>query len=189
MKPEQFPIFEEVASAVNIDYRVTTDDLQSLIDAERPMKQRKEGFSLDQYNLLEDIYQFLDDTRQAYPEKVSVYTVGETFEHRFIKALKIETNPNNPAIFIESNIHAREWISSATSLWIINEILTTSDPELREIVDSITWYFVPIANPDGYVYTHEVDRLWRKTRSTHNILCPGTDPNRNFGYNFRREYK
>ena len=188
MKAEQFPIFKEIALANQIDFKVATNDLQSLLDAEKPLKQRKEGFSLDQYNMLDDIYQFLEETSQAYPQKASVFTVGETFENRLIKGLKIETNPNNPAIFIESNIHAREWISSATSLWLINEILTLTDPHLRQIVDSVTWYFVPITNPDGYQYTHDVDRLWRKTRSNHNLLCPGTDPNRNFGYNFRSKF-
>lgn len=178
-------MFEEIALANKLQFKIATEDLQSLIDAEKPLKQRK-IFSLEDYNLLDDIYLQLEEWNQSYPQ-VTTYTVGETFEGRLIKALKIETNTNNPGIFIESNIHAREWISSATSLWMINEILTLTDPVLREIVDSVTWYFVPVANPDGYQYTHDVDRLWRKTRSNHNLLCPGTDPNRNFGYNFRRK--
>jgi len=185
LRAEHFPMFKEIALSTKIDFKVSTDDMQSWLDAEKPLKQRK-AFSLEQYNVLEDIYQFLDEMSQTYPGKVTVYNIGESFEGRTMKAIKIETSANNPGIFIESNIHAREWISSATSLWLINEILTLTDPELRAIVDSITWYFVPVTNPDGYVYTHEVDRLWRKTRSNHNILCPGTDPNRNFGYNFRQ---
>jgi murein tripeptide amidase MpaA len=59
------------------------------------------------------------------------------------------TNQDNPAIFIEANIHAREWISSATAVWIINEILTTTDLEVKEVIDNITWYILPVTNPDG----------------------------------------
>lgn len=187
MSPEQFPVFEEIASINNITFRIATNDMQTWLDMEKPLKQRKEGFGFDKYNLLDDIYQFLDDMQAAYPEKVTVHEAGKTYEDRLIKAIKISTSENNPAIFIEANIHAREWISSATSLWIINEILTTNDPEIRQLVDSVTWFFVPIANPDGYHFTHVEDRLWRKTRSIHNILCRGVDPNRNFGYNWRRE--
>jgi len=182
--PDVFARFEEVAKATEIDYKLTTRDLQSALDAEK--KQRKEGFDLNQYNLLEDMFQFLDDMEAAYPEKATVVTLGESYEGRPIKGMKISTNENNPAVFIEANIHAREWISSATTLWMINEILTSNDIAVRSVVDSVTWYIVPVTNPDGYVYTHEENRLWRKTRSIHNLLCRGVDPNRNFGYNWRQ---
>ncbi|CAK8999937.1 unnamed protein product [Durusdinium trenchii] len=47
---------------------------------------------------------------------------------------------------------------------------------------------VPV-NPDGYVYTWEVDRMWRKTRSDRpNLQCDGkvagVDANRNWGFTF-----
>ena len=43
-------------------------------------------------------------------------------------------------------------------------------------------------NPDGYVYSHTKDRMWRKTRSSDGSFaatvfgCLGTDPNRNWEY-------
>ncbi|CRK99841.1 CLUMA_CG013144, isoform A [Clunio marinus] len=184
IRPDLFPMFEEIASSNGIQFKVTTDNLKQWIDAENPPKLRKEGFSLDQYNQLEDIYAFMDEMENNHPE-ASVFTIGESFEGRPIKGIKITNNENNPGIFIESTIHAREWIATATSVWLINEILTSEDINLREITDSLTWYFVPVVNVDGYQYTHDVNRLWRKTRSMHNILCRGVDPNRNFGFNFR----
>jgi len=33
-----------------------------------------------------------------------------------------------------------------------------------ELLDEVDLYFIPMANPDGYVYT-QTDRMWRKTRS------------------------
>ena len=61
----------------------------------------------------------------------------------------------NPAIFIESHIHAREWITSATATWFINELLTSSDPEVRQLANNYDWYILPILNVDGFVYSHE----------------------------------
>lgn len=38
---------------------------------------------------------------------------------------------------------------------------------------------------DGYEYTWNVDRTWRKTRrETANPLCRGADPNRNWDVNW-----
>lgn len=147
--PEQFPMFEEIASFTKLNFKVATEDFQIWLDAEKPRKQRKEGFSLEQYNFLEDIHQYLDDMVAAYPAVASVFVAGESYEGRELKGIKLSTNDNNPAVFIEANIHAREWISSATALWIVNEILTTEDPTIRAAVDSVTFYILPVTNPDG----------------------------------------
>lgn len=134
-------------------YFVITVDKQfddfSWLDTEKPLKQRKAGFSLDQYNQIDDVYQFLDEMAESYPDTASVFTVGESYEGRLIKGMKISTNEKNPAIFLEANIHAREWISSATAVWIINHVLTETDPEFKALIDSVNWYIVPITNPDG----------------------------------------
>lgn len=151
MQPELFPIFVEIAQTNKMEYKVACNDFQSWIDAEKPLRNQKEGFAFDKYNRLEDIHQFLEDTENIYPETVSVFTVGESYEGRLIKGMKIESNVNNPGIFIEANIHAREWISSATAIWIINEILTTTDPAIKEIIESVTWYITPVTNPDGKI--------------------------------------
>lgn len=46
-------------------------------------------------------------------------------------------------------------IFSATAIWMINEILTTSDTTIRSIVDSVTWYIVPVVNVDGMLTMSE----------------------------------
>lgn len=53
-----------------------------------------------------------------------------------------------------SGIHAREWISPATVTYILNELLTSNDVNVREIAESYDWYIFPSFNPDGYEYTH-----------------------------------
>ena len=61
---------------------------------------------------------------------------------------------NNSTIFIESTIHASEWITVATATYILNEFLTSNDPEVQALAESYDWIFVPIVNVDGYSYTH-----------------------------------
>lgn len=56
--------------------------------------------------------------------------------------------------FVEANIHAREWIAVGTATWLINQFLTSSDPSVRDMAENIDWYFIPVANPDGYSYSH-----------------------------------
>lgn len=44
-----------------------------------------------------------------------------------------------------------------------------------------TWYVMPVMNPDGYVHSRKVNRLWRKNRSlSKRSTCVGVDLNRNF---------
>ncbi|CAG2053372.1 unnamed protein product [Timema podura] len=125
--------------------------------------------------------------RGATGDDVGVVTlsdVGETYEGRVIKAVKISHKTGNRGVFIETGIHACEWIGPATVLYILNELLTSNNTEIRDIADNFDWYIVPSANPDGYEYSHTTDRLWRKTRSEYNATCYGVDPNRNWDFHW-----
>lgn len=64
-------------------------------------------------------------------------------------------NSSKKVLFFECGIHAREWISPATCLWMINQLASGygSDPEITSLVDRYDWKFVPITNPDGYSYS------------------------------------
>lgn len=59
--------------------------------------------------------------------------------------------PKKPAIFIDACIHAREWITTSTVLYLIDQIVT-SEPGLTKNVD---WFIVPVWNIDGYQFSHE----------------------------------
>nr|CAD7446894.1 unnamed protein product [Timema bartmani] len=72
-------------------------------------------------------------------------------------------------------MHAREWISPAVVMYVLKQLVERYKVN-KKIVDSADWYLMPLANPDGYEYSHSIDRLWRKTRSNHD-----TTQNRNFG--------
>ncbi|KAK8762109.1 hypothetical protein V5799_026622 [Amblyomma americanum] len=56
------------------------------------------------------------------------------------------------------------------------------DEDIKSLVSKYEWRIYPLVNPDGYEYSHNTDRLWRKTRSKSrvNSECYGADANRNF---------
>ena len=63
------------------------------------------------------------------------------------------------------------------------------DPEATELVDRYDWYFLPLINADGYVYTWTEDRLWRKSRKpSPGTGCVGTDLNRNFDFQWESKW-
>ena len=74
---------------------------------------------------------------------------------------------------VHPGIHAREWIAPASCVYVINYLLTNyaADAAVRSLVDGVTWYIVPSANPDGYEYSHRYDRMWRKTRTPNPGFC------------------
>ncbi|KAF3824196.1 hypothetical protein GH733_008481 [Mirounga leonina] len=55
------------------------------------------------------------------------------------------------------------------------------NPRIGRFLRNLDFYVLPVLNIDGYIYTWTTDRLWRKSRSSHNNgTCFGTDLNRNF---------
>lgn len=118
-----------------------------------------------------------------YPGRVQLLDLGRSFEGRIIKGVKLSSGPGRSGIFIEGGIHAREWISPSTATFLLNQLLTSADPAVQDIATSFDWYFVPVVNPDGYAFTFDGDRMWRKTRKP-NGLCVGADMNRNFDFHW-----
>ncbi|KAJ9586558.1 hypothetical protein L9F63_028399, partial [Diploptera punctata] len=94
-------------------------------------------------------------------------------------------------------MHAREWISPAVVMYTIKQLVENFNVN-KKIVEGADWYILPVANPDGYEYTHTIDRLWRKTRSNHESdeaartissylfgqPCRGVDMNRNWNFHW-----
>lgn len=61
--------------------------------------------------------------------------------------------------FLIIDIHAREWITSAVCTHVIDQLLNGPDPIMLGYLDEFDIYIVPIANPDGFDYTHTVVSL------------------------------
>uniref|UniRef100_A0A8C1J3A9 Carboxypeptidase A1 n=1 Tax=Cyprinus carpio TaxID=7962 RepID=A0A8C1J3A9_CYPCA len=118
---------------------------------------------------------------------VSKIEIGKSYEGRSLDVLKFSTGANRPGIWIDTGIHSREWITPASAIWSAKKIVTDygRDPVLTDILNNYDIFLEIIANPDGFVYTHSNDRMWRKTRKPNpGSSCVGVDPNRNWEIGF-----
>jgi carboxypeptidase A2 len=113
-----------------------------------------------------------------------LYSIGTSVEGRSIWTLKISKDEaGRQGVWYDATIHAREWLATATHLKITTRLIDEyeTNADARRLIDTYDWYLTPVANPDGYVYTWDSDRLWRKNRSPNDgAACMGTDLNRNF---------
>ncbi|XP_052061862.1 carboxypeptidase B-like [Mytilus californianus] len=123
----------------------------------------------------------------AVSNRAQLHTAGKSYENKTIEYLKISTGGSKKAIFINGGLHAREWISPAVVLYLINQLALnpSNNPVIDSILEKLDWYFLPVVNPDVYEYSSTTDRLWRKNRQPPpSGSCIGVDLNRNFGFNW-----
>lgn len=132
-------------------------------------------FRLDKYHSLEEIDAYLEALQDTFPRKVSLFSIGQTFEGRPIKALEIVNNKTeSDLVWLDALTHAREWVTGSTIIYIIDQILAPS--QSSSIVQFKNYIIIPVVNPDGYAYTWSTNRMWRKNRSkptTPNSNCLG----------------
>uniref|UniRef100_A0A8C6E1H6 Carboxypeptidase A1 n=1 Tax=Moschus moschiferus TaxID=68415 RepID=A0A8C6E1H6_MOSMO len=157
----------------------------------REVKSFLEDHGLEYLVAVEDlqIHNEMDNIVKCYPHLASTVEIGHSFENRSMYVLKFSTGEGRqrPAIWLNAGIHAREWISPATAIWTAKKIACDygKDQAITSILKKMDIFLLPVANPDGYVYTHTHNRLWRKTRSINpGTTCIGTDPNRNWDSKF-----
>ncbi|KAJ8715137.1 hypothetical protein PYW08_005118 [Mythimna loreyi] len=181
----------QVAGILNerdIPYTIAIADLTALLEKEQNItvnisKSKPKNMDWNNYHTLDTIYSFMECLEAEYPYLCSVQVIGRTAEGRDMKMLKISNGvKSNQGVWMDGAIHPREWISPAVVTYLADRIVRTFN-EMPESVTNKDWYILPVLNPDGYVYTHTQDRMWRKNRARYKE-CIGVDLNRNFSYGF-----
>lgn len=151
------------------------------------------GAAMGGYHTYVEVKSFLDSVSAARPDLVSpVFTIGQSLEGREIWGIKVSNNPSGndgrPEVLYHALTHAREPAAMEVLLFTIRHLLQNygTDSLVTGILNTRDLYFVPVANPDGYVYnqttTPSGGGLWRKNRRLNANGTRGVDLNRNYGY-------
>lgn len=145
----------------------------------KPPNTPASDFGWQNYYHITTIYEWLDHLADKYSDLITPLNLGPSHEGRPLKGVKLSHKADNPTVFIEAGIHAREWITTATATFLLNQLLTSTDARVQHIARNFNWIVFPVCNPDGYQHTLYVDRLWRKNRQQFGS-CYGVDLNRNW---------
>ncbi|KAL2087439.1 hypothetical protein ACEWY4_016267 [Coilia grayii] len=176
-----------------LTYRSMVENTQPLIEMQTrddSKDPKSMGKFYERYHPLEEIYFWINKTTVDHPNMVKVFLIGSSVEKRPLYVLKLSgrasSTPKN-AIWVDCGIHAREWISPAFCMWLVDHCITQyeANRDITEILNSMDIYVLPMMNPDGYEYTWTAQRMWRKNRAKHpDSDCVGVDLNRNFDANW-----
>ncbi len=179
-------------ATTDLAYEILIPDVQARLDAELDrLTQPGAGaaganFYAD-FRTYEEINARLDLLATTRPDLVETFTIGQSIEGRDIRGVRITGtggDPDKPGVLFNGCQHAREWVAVMTPMYIAETLVNSydSDPLLQQLMDQVEFYVVPIVNPDGYVYSWDVDRLWRKNRRFNGDGSMGVDLNRNWGF-------
>ena len=157
---------------------------QASLHQTQPSLFKANDFAYDKYHPIAEIHAWIDQMVQEFPSLASSFVVGQSYEKRDLKGLKISSTKlakkldgtpvnDKKALWWDggkrivefalvdplptdiSGIHAREWISPATNIYLAHAFLSnySKDATITQLVDQFDFYILPVFNVDGYAYT------------------------------------
>ena len=196
------PLMPSLASAILETYPISSFDSPALpgsppfTHSVRPSKSsqsEKSSLFFRDYQPLTVIHPWLRLLSSLFPTHTRLLSIGLSYEGREIPALRLGVHPKNndsplpprKTILITGGIHAREWISTSSVNYVAYSLLTSygKSASITSLLEKFDFIFIPTLNPDGYAYTWNADRLWRKNRQQTSLrFCPGIDLDHSFPY-------
>ncbi|XP_041469204.1 carboxypeptidase B-like [Lytechinus variegatus] len=190
VSPAQQLDFVRSASRPGLEITTWISNVQDMIDREAAEMINSKNdvnavnFDYNQYHTYEEIFAWMNEFSSSN-SGVSMVKVTTTYEGETVYGIRIAKSPfaKNVA-YIQGGIHAREWISPATVINLIDRFVSKygSDATVTSMLDNFVWIMVPVYNIDGYKFSHTDDRMWRKNRNPNTGGCVGVDLNRNYDY-------
>lgn len=121
----------------------------------------------------------LEELADAYPDIMTIYTIGYSVQGREIYAVKISDNvhvdEDEPSVHFDSEHHAREVMTPEVLIDIAEQLVWnySTSSEVQGWIDDYEIYLIPCVNPDSSVAVFATDWSIRKNAN-------GVDLNRNY---------
>lgn len=138
-RPDAFPPAAETLATKAITMASSVDEMASW----------------DRYPTYETYVAMMQRWAEQYPEICSLDTIGTSVQGRLILAVQIEgqrlADVYKPQFFYSSTIHGDEVTGYVMMLRLIDTLLASygNSPRLTALVDEVSIYINPLANPDG----------------------------------------
>ena len=187
---------EMISRGIELD--ILINDLTSYYKARnRPAINRDFPLGSMQGNYTwDELNERFDELHSLYPDIISERVViGQSIEGRDIWAFKVSDNPNDdedePEVLYTGLTHSREPLGMMNLIYFVQLLAEehSSDSELEYLINNREMWFIPVVNPDGYVYNESIEPngggMHRKNRLNTNCgngSNRGVDLNRNYGY-------
>ncbi|NXD70582.1 CBPA1 Carboxypeptidase, partial [Eolophus roseicapillus] len=179
---------DKVSSCPLVPQALVEREKREMLHRPRQLLLSTDNFNFAAYHTLDEIYAFIDLLVAENPNLVSKLEIGRSTEDRPLYVLRFSRGgTNRPAIWIDTGIHSREWVTQASGVWFAKKIVQDheNDEGLASVLNELDIFLEIVTNPDGFVFTHTQNRMWRKTRSRRSgSICIGVDPNRNWNAAF-----
>jgi hypothetical protein len=158
-------------------YRIEKQDLDEVF---APFREKGSEGAYHSFQEVQDEVKALAD---ANPERVELVEIGRSYEDRPLTAVRVglRDGVERPKAIFMGMIHAREWISTEMAMAFLNKLVAPGDDqELRDLLDRVEVYVIPILNPDGLIHSQTEYTWWRGNRRVNADGSIGVDLNRNF---------
>ena len=148
--PAQETSLTNLLDSIGVQHRVMISDLQTLVTNTRMgtdvisqglwSHSMDRGHSMDwtNYHPIEDMHSYMSFLQDKY-DFVCLESIGKSYEGSEMVIAKVCKGGcgNKPAMWIDGGIHAREWISPATVMWLLKELVENHEahPDLLESLD------------------------------------------------------
>jgi hypothetical protein len=175
-----------------IDLEVVRDP-QGRTQDQRAALQATNGFNVwRDYDGPDGLAREIRQLARSHPKIAQLRVYGQSLQGRDLLAVRLTKNVKKtklrkkPAVLYQATTHAREWISTEVDLRLLRWYLDNADTKrVKKILKRTELWFVPVVNPDGYQYSFDVERLWRKNLRDNNgngtiEVGDGVDINRNY---------
>jgi len=145
-----------------------------------------------EYREYDQLIAELKDLAELRPDIADIHSLGKTYEGRDIWAIRVgikdpERKAPKPEILTIGCIHANEWIAKEVVMNFAERLVEEekASEEIHSLLKRADIWLVPVANPDGVVYSEKYDRQWRKNRRAFGGDIYGVDPNRAYPFMWR----